>query len=161
MKRNVVVETYLDAPPELVWAAVNQPRLLVHVAHPMIRFVPIRPKRFPESWQDGDYLVGLVRRGLIPIGKQMIRISHPPAVDGVRFMLDDGHGTLCRRWRHLASVSPEGSGTRYRDEIEVEAGLLTPLVAGFARRFYRHRQARWRALIRAGLDLDNLPREGA
>jgi len=30
------------------------------------------------------------------------------------------------------------------------AGMLTPLVAGFARLFYAHRQKRWRALAKNG-----------
>jgi hypothetical protein len=32
------------------------------------------------------------------------------------------------------------------DRIEIDAGVMTPLVAGFAAIFYRYRQRRWRAL---------------
>lgn len=48
---------------------------------------------------------------------------------------------------------PEGPGTRYLDEIEIEieieGGRLTPLFAAFAHVFYRYRQARWRRLVRS------------
>ncbi|MFV0300380.1 MAG: hypothetical protein ACK5IP_05805 [Paracoccus sp. (in: a-proteobacteria)] len=156
----MTVETYLDASPGVVRDAANRPRLLVYVAHPMIRFVPIRPARFPETWLDGEYLVGLRWRGLVPIGRQTVRISHPAPAEGQWLMLDDGGGTLIRRWRHLVSVAPEGRGSRYRDRVEVEAGRLTPFVADFARRFYAHRQGRWRGLIRAGMDPANIPAPG-
>ena len=44
---------------------------------------------------------------------------------------------------------PDGR-TRYTDSVEVRAGLLTPLVWAFATAFYRHRQRRWRRLVRRG-----------
>lgn len=157
MVQVVTVETFLEASPVAVWEAVNQPRVLLQVAHPMIRFTPIRPQRFPERWEDGDYLVHMHWRGLVPLGRHLIRISHPPPKAGMRFMLDDGHGVLCRRWRHLVSIAPDRHGTTYCDQVEVDAGPLTGVVADFARRFYSHRQARWRMLVRAGLDVGEIP----
>jgi hypothetical protein len=35
---------------------------------------------------------------------------------------------------------------RYRDRVEIDAGVLTPLVVAFARWFYGVRQRRWRVL---------------
>jgi hypothetical protein len=34
--------------------------------------------------------------------------------------------------------------------VHIDAGMLTPLVAAFARLFYAHRQKRWRALAKNG-----------
>jgi len=36
------------------------------------------------------------------------------------------------------------------DRVHIDAGMLTPLVAAFARLFYAHRQKRWRALAKNG-----------
>jgi transglutaminase-like putative cysteine protease len=48
-------------------------------------------------------------------------------------------------------VEPEaGDGTRYTDTVEVRAGPLTVIVWMFAQAFYRHRQRRWRSLVRHG-----------
>lgn len=152
--RTVTLGTYLDADPARVWDEVNRPRLLCFVAHPLMRFDPITPARLPDRWQDGDYIVRMRWRGIMPIGRQTIRISRPPASGARRLLLDDGHGALIRRWHHLVSVEPEGAGTRYRDRIEIEAGRLTRPVAAFAGRYYAHRQRRLRDLVRADFDYE-------
>ncbi|MBU3030138.1 hypothetical protein [Paracoccus marinaquae] len=154
MIRTVSLDTYLDARPGQVWDEVNRPRLLRFVAHPLIRFDPVDPAVFPDCWQDRDYLVAMSWRGILPLGRQTIRISRPPSRDGRRLLLDDGQSAMIRRWHHVVSVEAEGAGTRYRDRIEIEAGLLTPLIAFWARHFYAHRQRRWRSLVRAGFDYD-------
>ena len=56
-------------------------------------------------------------------------------------------GGLVRRWDHLIRVSPGPEGrTDYTDEIEIEAGVFTPLVCFWAHVQYRYRQWRWRRL---------------
>ncbi|MBP2621254.1 hypothetical protein ACVRXQ_07520 [Streptococcus panodentis] len=75
------------------------------------------------------------------MGRQAVVISYPTGSDFS--LLDDGHSQLIKQWRHLIQLNPEGQGCRYQDILEIEAGLLTPLLAGFARLFYRHRQRRW------------------
>jgi hypothetical protein len=51
-------------------------------------------------------------------------------------------------------VRPLEAGTcRYSDEIEIDAGLLTPLVWLFARVFYGHRQRRWQKVAMRLLEL--------
>jgi len=41
----------------------------------------------------------------------------------------------------------EPGSVEYSDEIEIRAGLLTPVIWAFAHGFYRHRQRRWRVLL--------------
>ena len=55
----------------------------------------------------------------------------------------------CAAWSHRITVDDEGWGsTRYLDEIEIAAGVLTPFVWVYAQLFYRYRQWRWRRLAR-------------
>jgi hypothetical protein len=65
---------------------------------------------------------------------------------------DDGHGELVRRWDHRIRIrpGPDGRSTLYRDEIDIEAGALTPAVGLRAQGLYRGRQRRWRRLARRG-----------
>lgn len=84
--------------------------------------------------------------GTIPLGWQAIRISLPEQLDDVRYVRDDGYGPLIKRWDHWIAIGPEGDGTRYIDQVMIDAGPLTPVVAAFARIFYAHRQKRWREL---------------
>ncbi|APX10378.1 hypothetical protein [Tateyamaria omphalii] len=149
---DIELSTFLDAPPDRVWDALHTPRLLSFVAHPILRFDPVEPAQLPERWVDGDYIVRMTWRGVVPLGRQVIRISHPEGAEGVRYIRDNGSSAIIRRWDHLVSVAPEGAGTRYTDRVTIEAGVLTWAVARFARSFYAHRQRRWRQLVAHGFD---------
>jgi hypothetical protein len=149
---HVSLHTILDAPFERVREEVGKSSLLTHVAAPVITFSPIDPPAFPQVWSDGRYLVAMRFFGVLPVGQQWIAISHP-AVDGqgVYCIRDNGAGQLARRWDHHITLRKRQDGrTDYQDDVHIEAGLLTPFVAAFAAMFYRHRQRRWRALVRSG-----------
>jgi hypothetical protein len=158
----VVVTTILDAPVERIWAEVKTPRLLNHVAAPLITFDLIDPATMPAHWGDGRYLVSMRFLGLIPIGRQWIVTSTPQPEDqarGVFRIRDNGIGDIAKVWDHLIVIEARTDGrTAYRDEVEVKAGFLTLGVWLFAYWFYRHRQARWRRLVRQGF---RYPGDGA
>jgi hypothetical protein len=152
MGRPVTVEraTHLDCPPEEAFAQVQRSALLEHVAAPLIRFAP-RGAPFPEKWEPGEYRAGMFLFGLVPIGWQAVVISQPEAAGETRFVRDNGYGPLIKRWDHWIAIGPDpgGRGTRYIDQVTIDAGVFTPVVAAFARIFYAHRQRRWRALARS------------
>ena len=146
--------TILDAPVERIWAEVKTPRLLNYVAVPLIVFDLIDPATMPAHWGDGRYRVSMRFLGLIPIGRQWIVTTTPQPEDqarGVFRIRDNGIGDIAKVWDHLIVIEARTDGrTDYRDEVEVRAGVLTPGVWLFAHWFYRHRQARWRRLVRKG-----------
>lgn len=145
----VRIETVLDCSAERAFAEASKPSLLLHVAAPIIRFRPLQPATFPARWTEGRQLVALHLFGLLPIGTQWVGIEYPAARSGEYRIRDNGAGQLARRWDHLVLIRARPDGRcAYRDEVEVEAGWLTPLVALFARLFYAHRQRRWRRLVR-------------
>jgi hypothetical protein len=152
--QHIELETFLDASPDLVWDEVTKPRLLRFVARGMIKFKPIDPKVFPDRWHEGEFKVSIWWKGIVPLGKQVIAVELPPAVGNSRFMRDNGHGSMIKTWNHLITVEPFQRGTRYVDMVQIDAGLLTPLVIAFARRFYAHRQQRWKELVNRGFDYD-------
>jgi hypothetical protein len=103
-------------------------------------------------WADGTYEIQMLLFGWIPAGRQFIRISR--SSEGPAHLLrDNGAGRLARTWDHVIRVEPAPGGrTRYTDVVDVRAGLLTPFLWAFAQLFYRHRQRRWRLLVRRGFD---------
>jgi hypothetical protein len=149
----VRLETKLPVPAEAAFAAVTTPRLLEHVAAPLLRFRPLDPPAFPDRWTPGRYRVAMRAFGLVPLGRQWIEISFlEPDAEGARGVRDNGSGDLVRVWDHLIRIRRlDGESCLYRDEVEVKAGLLTPFIWAFAQLFYRHRQRRWRALAARGL----------
>jgi len=148
------IDTYLPASPDRIWEEVRRPELLTHVCHPILRFKPLDPAAFPEIWSVGDFRVGLRLFGVIPLGWQMVSIHFPRGAGGEKQVRDKGHGFLIRVWDHLITLTPEGEGTRYVDEVEIRAGLLTPIFWLFAKLFYAHRQRRWRKLVARGFRYD-------
>ncbi|MHA6325859.1 hypothetical protein [Roseivivax sp. CAU 1753] len=154
MMKTVLLTTHLDAPPDRVWDAINTPRLFLFVARPVMYFEPVDPPAWPERWDNRAYVLRLTLWCRIPFGRQTVRISRPATDGPSRQLRDNGQSALIRRWDHVMTVAPEGTGTRYSDHIEIEAGLLTPLIAAYARWFYGHRHRRFHKLVAADFDYD-------
>lgn len=149
----VDVSTSLDAPPETVWQNVLRPRLLQHVAAPLVKFTSREPGGFPEVWSDGPHRVWMSAFGVLPLGPQTIGIEIGPNDGRVFRVRDNGSGLLAKTWDHHITIAPHARDpkrTHYTDRVRIAAGLLTPFVWAFAMIFYRWRQARWRALVKRG-----------
>lgn len=152
MPRTITVSTYLPYSPEKIWDHVQTVPLLEYVCKGMIKFKSLEPDGFPTVWPEGEHRVAMLWKGFLPVGTQVIGIEYPPAEGNKRLLRDNGYGPLIKTWDHLISVEPEGEGTRYTDKLVLDAGWLTPAIALFANRFYRHRQKRWRRLIEHKFD---------
>ena len=147
--RTVALSTDLAAPPDAVWRALTSPATLIHVARPLLRFPDLEGRTSP--WRQGDTArTRVLLLGVLPVGQHRLTIEE---IDEVarRVQTDEGSVVL-RSWRHQITIQPRGSGgCRYTDVVEIDAGLLTPVVARWAVGFYRWRQRRWRALARRHL----------
>lgn len=140
----VFVESILPYHADRAWAAVQKISLLQEVVQPLIEIRPLPDEQLPKHWATGQTVrCRLFLFRLIPLG---VRTLHFERVDSAtREIATREHDRLVRRWDHRIRVTPLNDATcKYSDEIEIEAGLLTPLVALFAKFFYRHRQRRWR-----------------
>jgi hypothetical protein len=143
----VRVQSILDCPPEKVWAQLQTSALLREIIRPLMRF---RSLDVPdaERWaQGGTFHFRIYLFGVIPLGRHTIFIERmDPAAGEIQ---SREHTALVRHWDHLIRLGPTPDGrTLYSDEVEIRAGLLTPLVWLFAQWFYRHRQRRWRRIAR-------------
>lgn len=144
----VVVECELACRPDAVWDEVSRSRLLKEVCAPLVTFRQRPGEELPDAWQEGTTIhVRSYLFGLIPLGRRTITFDR---VDSAAGDIDSReHDPLVRRWDHQVRVRPAANGrTVYRDEVIVEAGLLTPLVWLFAQCLYRHRQRRWRGVAK-------------
>jgi hypothetical protein len=141
----------LPCSAERCFSEVQTPRLLLYVARPVLRFVPLESTSFPERWEQREYVVAVRLLGVVPIGKQLVNISgRDRSSEKGRFYVelrDNGRGTLMSKWDHLITIEARPEGCRYTDRVEIQAGFLTPFVWLFAWFFYRHRQNRWRRLV--------------
>lgn len=146
----------LACAPQRCLEAVQTPRLLRYVAYPVLEFAPLTPPTWPERWQATQYLVSVRLLGLLPIGRQWVNISWRDRSDEFGHfhveLRDEGRGTLMSKWDHRITIEAGAQGSRYTDRVDIQAGLLTPLVWLFAWCFFWHRQRRWQKLVAAGFD---------
>lgn len=152
----LTVRSVFEAPAERIWNEVRKVSILSYVASPMQVFEPLEPPELPEFWTEGKYLVHLWFLGVLPLGKQWIVISYPKTALyalGEYTLRDRGHGDLISVWDHVITIKAlPGDRSEYRDDVEIEAGVITPAIWCFAWAFYRHRQRRWRGLVAAKFD---------
>lgn len=67
--------TLLALPPEIVWSEVQKASLLMHIAWPLVRFVPAENQPIRTFKPGGRYLVKLRLFGILPFGAQWIETS--------------------------------------------------------------------------------------
>lgn len=145
----VTHSSILDAAPGDVEGILHTSDVLRFVAAPLVYFTSREKGGFPALWEQGEHRVFMWCLGFIPFGPQTIDISWGKDAAGDFWVRDDGSGLLVRRWDHRIFVRPAPGGkTQYTDEVEIEAGLLTPFVWAFAAVFYRWRQRRWKTYLK-------------
>lgn len=138
------LSTLCDCAADSLYDEVKKSKTMIRIAKPFIKFVQLPDYPLPEVWQEGKYLVQLLLLGFVPFGKQWIVI-----VPDAKYQLrDNGYSRLIRKWHHTIRIEDCGnSQTRYTDTVEIEAGLLTPLVYAFANLFFRWRQRQLKKLV--------------
>ena len=138
--------TTLSAPAPAVWEAVKTPHAFRFITRGILTMPAIRDRDLP--WQEGETVIGwVILFGLVPFSKHRIHVAR---IDDASMTLSSQEGgSLIRRWNHDITVTPRDEAScKYRDVIDIDAGIFTPAIALYARWFYFMRQRRWRALAK-------------
>ena len=85
-----------------------------------MKFHPIEPNFFPSKWVEGKFSVKMFAFHFLPIGKQIVGIEFPQKSDHW-VLRDNGSGSIAKTWDHLIFLESEGGGTRYTDEVSIDA----------------------------------------
>ena len=145
--RTLRISTYLEAELETVKSYLMKPALLNYVVAGLMKFHPIEPQSLPSKWVEGKFSVRMFAFHFLPIGEQTVGIEFPQEFDHW-VVRDNGSGSIVKTWDHLIFLESEGDGTRYTDEVSIDAGLFTLPVYIYAFLFYSYRQMRWRKLAK-------------
>ncbi len=150
--RKLTVSSEIPISLDRAWNNVKTPALLEFVARGMARFKPTGGG-LPEYWQEGEtYAVKTRIFGFLPFGGK-----HHLFIDKVdeetRQISTREWNKLIKIWNHDITLRQLGDEKiYYEDTITVYGGLLTGFITTFARRFYKHRQKRWRIVAEEGLE---------
>jgi hypothetical protein len=130
----------------VAWDTVKRTDTLRYVTRGLLGLRP--DGEIPERFAEGEtYTMRLLFFGVVPAWRHEINIVRLD--EQAHEIRTEERGGPVRSWRHRITVDGEGWGsTRYLDEIEIAAGVLTPFVWLYAHLFYRYRQMRWRRLAR-------------
>ncbi|MEM9706724.1 MAG: hypothetical protein AAF850_11685 [Pseudomonadota bacterium] len=144
--RSFKMETVIPASPDAVWEFVTRPDGIIAVAKGYFSFTPIDPATFPIRWEKGDYLTAIKAFGLVPAGRQLIRISFPVPDGETRILRDSGGGLLFSEWDHRISVAPKANAARretlYTDDVRFDAKIAPGITLAVVKSFFRHRHKR-------------------
>lgn len=138
--------TVLEASADAVWAAVKTPSAFRTVTRGLLAMPVIRRRQ--DEWREGETVVGWVFLfGFLPFSRHHLHVA---SIDeSTRTLSSREFGGVIKTWNHDIEINPIDAKTcRYRDRIEIEAGVMTPVIVVYARWFYRTRQRRWQALAK-------------
>jgi len=150
------VTSTLPCPAERLSAELGRPALFLHVTARLLVFQPVDPPTAAEVWTPGVYRFRLLVGGRVPLGEhtvdaRQVGVADPGVVAPQQVWHDAGYSALIKSWDHKIILEPGGS-TRYTDQVEIYAGLLTVPAWLFAHLFYRHRQRRLAEVVVADFD---------
>jgi len=142
----VKVSSIFNINSSRVFEKVLQPSLLLEIVKPILKFIPISPSVLPQTWEvNKEYNLKLYFFNIIPLGKHTIKIIN---IDK-NSIISNETGNIAKVWNHTIIIEAyKNSKTRYTDIIEIKAGLLTIFVWVFAHIFYKHRQRKWKKIIK-------------
>lgn len=140
------VERNLPASADQVWTNLQRKQTFLYITRGMLGFSG--SDSWPERFAPGlEIQCRLWFLHVLPGWRHflsVISVDHESMV-----LLSHERGGPMRKWNHTIRIKAVSEATcNYEDEIEIEAGALTPFVWLYAHIFYRHRQRRWVKLLR-------------
>lgn len=140
------ITTKLNISAENVWQLVKKSSTLVFVTKGLLSFSD--SSHFPAEWAENKTVISRLKFfGLISAWNHQIYFQK--VSDSELEIITEEQGGIVSKWEHRIKISSmnEETASLYTDEVEIEAGLLTPVVWLYANFLYRYRQLRWKSLI--------------
>jgi hypothetical protein len=144
--RTVHIETILPTDADRVWPAMLSPVTFLYVCKGLFGFPALSGRS--EALHPGERGTGwLFAFHLIPAYRHTIEIVEVD--DAGRTVRTHEYGGVLKAWNHTLHVEPvDERSCRYSDTVDIDAGVVTTLVAALAIGIYRYRQRRWHKLVR-------------
>ena len=141
--KKLTIYSELNIDINTAWNEVQKSSLLKFVCKGKVTFKPIGSE-FPEYWKENMTIkTKMLIYGLIPFGG--IHLLKFMNIDHQEFsILTNEQNSFVKIWNHKIHLNQiDKNKMKYKDEIELYAGILTNFVAKWAESFYIYRQKRW------------------
>jgi hypothetical protein len=147
--RTIHIETDLPTEADRVWQAMQHPVSFSYVCRGLIGIPALSGRT--EPMLEGEHGTGwLLLFHVVPLSHHTIYLAKVDPAS--RTLHSQEHGGMLRVWNHTLHVEQISEHRcRYSDTVEIDAGYLTPIVAGASTWIYRYRQRRWHKLVRKHL----------
>lgn len=136
----VQISTKLEISAEKAWQTVKKSSTLAFITKGLLGF---SQDNFPTEWKESETVsTRLFLFNFIPAWKHEIHFGRID--DKQAELYTNEKGGIISVWNHLIKIEAVNEQScYYTDKIEIEAGILTPMIWCFAQVFYRYRQRRW------------------
>jgi len=142
------ISTTLESTDENLWEVITKPKSLLYVCSPVLSFTLKEPGILDSRWEVRKKYAFKIRLfKIVPLGSHTIEILSIDKENNT--IVSNESGTMASVWNHTITFSmTDQNSLNYLDQIEIKAGLLTFSVWAFSHMFYRHRQRRWKKLLK-------------
>ena len=135
------IQTVIPLPAQTVWERLRHFETLEHITKGLIRFQKLTP--IPELTDGARLKVRFWFFHVVPapwVHDLKMRRYDSKHME----MVTEEGGGFIKVWNHTIRVQKHQQGSFYTDEVEIRAGLMTPIVYAYSWMFYHYRQWRWR-----------------
>ena len=142
------ISTTLNCTDDELWEKVMQPATWKFISNPLLRIEASDELTLDDEWKTNKpYRFRIYLFRVIPLGNHTIKLIE---IDKSNNLIRSREtGTMAKTWNHIISFETiDDEYVRYTDEIDIKSGILTIPIWLFANIFYRHRQRRWKKLLK-------------
>lgn len=137
MPKTISLTHAYDASPKAVWAIATDFEALAKVMEGLVSFEGLPTGRI-EKGQHLEVMVSLF--GKLPAQPYTMDLLDVDDAE-MRFKSSEV-GAGVKSWVHELQVVAVGQGCEIREQITIDAGLMTPLIAAWARFMYKRRHGK-------------------
>lgn len=143
--RTVIIENDYDVSPKRLWMLATDFQALNKVMKGKAAFEGL-PHGRTKTGQKMTLMVSPL--GKLPKRPYYIEISE---CDDRKMLLKSlEYGLGIKSWRHTLTVQEMESGSKLRDQIDIDAGILTPFFSLWAKHIYQSRHKPRQSLLEQG-----------
>lgn len=144
MKKVAVTSTF-PATIQVIWPLLTNIKTLQYIASPLATFIPLSSD---TTWRENTTLRFRLRIfGFIPMGVHTIHVRRFDS--SAHIVQTEESNRWVPVWNHTILLEPSiNDSVLYTDLIEIDAGWRSTIVCIWSKWFYRHRQQKWRKLLR-------------